>query len=115
MLKRSFPVFAALLASGAAWADNCEPLRAKIETQISATGVTNFSVTTVDAGAAVAGEVVGSCGNGTKQIVYARGPASARVTPPSVQPAAKPRPSRDDDILTECKDGTVSRGGNCAP
>jgi len=52
---------------------------------------------------------VGSCELGTRKIVYQREGAESA-------PAAVPAPSRspeDDDILTECKDGTVSVGGDC--
>lgn len=110
---------------GAAQApDNCEPLRAQIEANIAAKGTTGFALSVVAADAAVAGEVVGTCGNGTRKIVYARGPvpsqaaAPAPARPPSVQPAQPARPAtpqrpNQDDILTECKDGSVVRGRNC--
>jgi len=93
------------LAGAAGAADNCEALRAQIEAKITAAGVTRFSVSTVDAGAPAAGQVVGSCELGSKKIVYQRegGPASA-VAPP---------PPGGERILTECKDGTVSLGGDC--
>jgi len=113
--------------------DNCEPLRAQIEASIMAKGVTGFALTVVASDAVVAGTVVGTCGRGTRKIVYARGagpvkptaaasvstPATAPAKPLAVQPP-KPagavnakRPMPDDDILTECKDGTVQRGGDC--
>jgi hypothetical protein len=100
---------AALALAGAAHgAENCEALRAQIETKIGAAGVTRFAVLTVDANAPAAGQVVGSCELGTKKIVYQReaGSAPAAIPPPARSPA-------DDDILTECKDGTVSVGGDC--
>ena len=95
------------LASAANGAENCEALRTQIETKIGAAGVTRFTVTTVDADAPVDGQVVGSCELGSKKIVYRReaGPAPGAV--PS-RPGA-----RDGRILTECKDGTVSVGGDC--
>jgi len=122
-----FSLALALLPSlGAAQApDNCEPLRAQIQANISGKGVTGFSLSVVAADAAVVGEVVGTCGNGTRKIVYTKGAAPAQATAPApAQPravqAAKPsrpatpqRTTRDDDILTECKDGTVVRGRNC--
>jgi len=119
---------ALLPAMGAAQApDNCEPLRAQIEANIAAKGVTGFALSVVAADAAVTGEVVGTCGNGTRKIVYAKGAAPAQATAPApapaqpkaVQPAKPARPStpqrsaQDDDILTECKDGSVVRGRNC--
>jgi hypothetical protein len=112
--------------AGAAHADNCEPIRAKIEAQIRDAGVAVFTVTVVPNAVAAEGEAVGSCDNGQKKIVYARGsaatPAPAAMPPstaaraPASVPPASPRPRRptpESDILTECKDGSVSRGGSC--
>jgi len=103
------PFTFAAVAGAAHAAESCEVLRAQIEAKISAAGVTRFAVLTVDANAPAAGQVVGSCELGTRKIVYQReGSGSA--------PAAVPAPARspeDDDILTECKDGTVSVGGDC--
>ena len=90
-------------------AESCETLRAQIEAKIGAAGVTRFAVLVVDANTPAAGQVVGSCELGTKKIVYQREGAGSA-------PAAVPAPARspeDDDILTECKDGTVSVGGDC--
>jgi hypothetical protein len=57
---------------------------------------------------------VGTCERGAKKIVYARG-QSADASAPSASAggaisAAKPRSGA---VVTECKDGTVSVGGNC--
>jgi hypothetical protein len=92
-------------AGAASAAENCEALRTQIEAKIAAAGVTRFSVTAVDASAPAAGQVVGSCELGSKKIVYQRegGP---------VQGAAPAQPG-SERILTECKDGTVSLGGDC--
>jgi hypothetical protein len=102
--------------------DNCEPLRERIEANIASKGVTGFSVRVVDANASAPGDQVGTCGNGTRKIMYLKGAgAQAPVTTPSTDrntPAAtaeKPRPAVKEPILTECKDGTVSMGGNCKP
>jgi len=104
---------AALALAGAAHsAENCETLRAQIESKIGAAGVTRFAVLTVDASAPAAGQVVGSCELGSKKIVYQREGGSAPAAVPAAVPAP-PRAPEDDDILTECKDGTVSVGGNC--
>jgi hypothetical protein len=112
--------------AGAAHADNCEPIRAKIEAQIRDAGVARFSVTVVPQDRPVAGEVVGSCGNGQQKIVYTRGvgedapaspasptarPAAPVGGPPPVRPVLRPTP--ETEILTECRDGSVSRGGSC--
>lgn len=130
MLKASLTLVLLAVASGASHADPCEPIRARIEAQIRDVGVAQFSVTTVDKDASVPGKVVGTCDNGAKKIVYAKGdpganpsPAAASVPP---QPSAKPKlpkpaprrpvePTPDREILTECKDGTVSMGGTCKP
>lgn len=125
MLKSTPILFVlALAASTGHAADNCEPLRARIEAQIAGTGVTGFSITTVDAAAPVPGQVVGSCDNGAKKIVYARGsgavarpPAAPAASAPAQAAPARPKAARkstrDHDILTECRDGSVSMGGSC--
>lgn len=90
-------------------AESCEVLRAQIEAKIASAGVTRFAVVTVDANAPAAGQVVGSCELGTRKIVYQREGAGSA-------PAAAAAPTRspeDEDILTECRDGTVSVGGDC--
>jgi hypothetical protein len=97
----------ALAFAGAAHADGCETLRTELEAKIAAAGVARFSVVAVDADAQVPGQVVGSCGLGSKKIVYQREDAAAASAAPS------PSPSSGEAILTECKDGTVSVGGDC--
>ena len=126
VLKIFLLTMAALLV-GPVWAqtaavDNCEPLRERIEANIASKGVTGFTVTVVDANASAPGDQVGTCGNGTRKIMYLKsaGAQAQATVPPMVQkaPAAtaeKPRPAAKEPILTECKDGTVSMGGNCKP
>lgn len=118
-------VFALLTAP--VWAqttvlDNCEPLRERIEGNIASKGVTGFTVTVVDADASAPGDQVGTCGNGTRKIMYLKGvgvqapaaaPASAQK--PAAAATEKPRAAAKEPILTECKDGTVSMGGSCKP
>ena len=124
MLKFTPILFALTLAPCVSHAaDNCEALRAQIEANVASKGITGFTVTTVDAAATVPGQVVGSCDKGAKKIVYTRGggaplarlattPATAAV--PKAQAKVKAHNhTRDQDILTECKDGSVSMGGNC--
>ncbi|MGJ3701334.1 DUF1161 domain-containing protein [Variovorax sp. AFSI2.2] len=100
----------ALAFAGAAHgAENCEALRAQIESKIAASGVTRFSVTTIDANAQANGQVVGSCDLGSKKIVYQREGA-----PAADGALARPAPApANERILTECKDGTVTVGGSC--
>ena len=97
------------LAGTAHGAENCEALRTQIEAKIAAAGVTRFTVVTVDANAEAAGQVVGSCDLGSKKIVYQREDAPAAGAAPA-RPSAGPA---GEEILTECKDGTVSVGGDC--
>jgi hypothetical protein len=112
MLKFSplfFLLCASVLSSTAAHADNCEPLRAQIEANIASKGVAAFTVTVVRTEAVVVGDTVGTCAQGTKKIVYARGTAPASAAP-------RPRqPTRDEDIWVECKDGSMVKGGGCRP
>lgn len=101
---------AATVAAPAHGAESCDALRTQIESKIAAAGVARFTVTVVDASASANGQVVGSCELGSKKIVYEKdaGPDRGTATvPPS------PSPSSDGAMLTECKDGSVSRGGNC--
>lgn len=101
----------ALASAGAAnAAENCEALRTQIESKIAVAGVTRFTVTTIDANAQASGQVVGSCELGSKKIVYQREGASP--APDAAASGAPPR-TGDESILTECKDGTVSIGGDC--
>jgi len=87
---------------------SCDALRAQIEAKIGAAGVNRFTVTVVDAQAEVEGQVVGSCELGTKKVVYQRLDAGGASTP-------TPSPARTGEapILTECKDGSTSVGGDC--
>jgi hypothetical protein len=93
----------------------CESLSAQIEARIRAAGVTSFSLRTLDLAEAAPGKVVGSCDRGAKKIVYlqtAAGSAAAAAGP--TRPAPRTTPRRvDDGILTECKDGSMSVGGDC--
>jgi len=104
-----FQLFAAalLLASTASHADNnnCDAIRGQIDAKVRASGVTDFALAVVDANAPAEGKVVGSCDLGSKKIVYQK-----TSSPGASQPKAPPaRPQ----ILTECKDGSVSMGGDC--
>lgn len=96
-----------LAAGAASAATSCDTLRADIESRIAASGVARFAVTVVAADAPASGQVVGSCELGSKKIVYAReGAATATAG------ADASRPPKEQ-MLTECKDGTVSVGGDC--
>lgn len=121
---------AVLPAQAAGAATSCEALQAQIAAKIRAAGVVQFTLSTVDADASAGGKEVGRCELGRKKIMYARGasvapPVAPKVAPPVAPPTAPaavpnaPRtraaPSRPatEAILTECRDGTVSMGGDC--
>lgn len=118
MMKQSLiPVVLALAASvavvgPASAAGNCDALRSQIEARIAASGVANFTVTTVETSAAsgTRGKVVGSCEMGAKSIVYQQ--LDSPTTTAASTTAAVPRPKKDV-ILTECKDGSVLANGDC--
>ena len=109
MMKLWLVPLACMFAGSASGAESCETLRSQIEAKIAAAGVARFKVTTVDASAPAVGQVVGSCELGSKKIVYQRedgfAPGDAAATP-------RPR-SNEAPMLTECKDGTASVGGDC--
>ena len=106
MLRLCLATIALLLASPASYAtNNCDSIRAQVDAKVRASGVTNFILSVVEAEAKVSGKVVGSCDLGTKKIVY-----NQSSSPAPSQPQAKPS---EEGILTECKDGSVTIGGNC--
>ena len=103
-------------AAGLAQAATCDELRAEIEARIAAAGVARFTVAVADAAAPLApgAKVVGSCDRGGKSIVYEvqSDGAATGATGPSAA-AGRPPASRAAPILTECRDGTQSVGGDC--
>lgn len=110
MTRLHWILIAAGMAAGSACAaDNCESLRTGIEAKIAASGATRFTVTTVDAQATAAGQVVGTCHLGSKKIIYQR---EGGFQAPGDSATPQPR-ARNAPMLTECKDGTVSVGGDC--
>ncbi|MFM9921837.1 DUF1161 domain-containing protein [Variovorax sp. H27-G14] len=92
-------------ATSAHGAQSCDELRTQIESKIAASGVARFTVTVVDANASASGQVVGTCELGSKKVVYEKGAGPDRGTAPA--------PASGGPLLTECKDGTVSVGGDC--
>ncbi|MDM0075533.1 DUF1161 domain-containing protein [Variovorax sp. J2P1-59] len=108
MLKPTLlPIVVLAFTGSASAASNCDDLLAQIDAKIRSAGVMRFTLTTVTADATVSGKIVGICERGSKKIVY-----EAEATPPS--PASSPALRRGNDgILTECKDGSVSVGGDC--
>ena len=108
-MKPMFLLAAALACSGARAASNCDSIREQIDARIRAAGVSRFTLTVVDADSAAAGRNVGSCERGSRKILYVQEGKSEAAPAAS---AAKPPPRRDG-VLTECKDGSVSVGGDC--
>ncbi len=51
----------------------CEALKSEIAAKIDAKGASGYSLEVVDKGASTDAKVVGTCGGGTKEIVYKRG------------------------------------------
>jgi hypothetical protein len=64
-----------MVVSGAAFAQSrdCDELKAEIEAKIKKNGVDKFTLEVIDADKQADGKVVGTCGGGTKKIVYKRG------------------------------------------
>lgn len=124
----ALPVFLALSAlsalapSAARAASNCDGIQAEIADKFRAGGITEFRLSVVDMEAAVPGRVVGRCEQGTKKIVFVQdGPAQPAQAQPQTQfqtqAQAVPRPAapppRRQEIITECRDGTVAADGEC--
>lgn len=91
---------------------SCEAIRAQIDAKVRATGVNDFALAILDADAPSSGRVVGSCELGTKKIVYERSGSAQQPAQAPQQPRAK---SKSSPVITECKDGSVSVGGDCKP
>jgi hypothetical protein len=74
-MRKTALVMLATLATSAAFAQpkDCEELKAEIDAKISANGVGSFTTTIVDRDATEDGQVVGTCDNGARKIVYKRG------------------------------------------
>ncbi|HET9646226.1 MAG TPA: DUF1161 domain-containing protein [Burkholderiaceae bacterium] len=82
--------------------NNCDGIRTHIDAKVRAAGVDRFVLSVVDAQAKVDGKVVGTCDLGSKKIIYRQldGPEPEHIeTGP-----------REERILTECRDGSVTYG-----
>ena len=60
-------------ASAQSMRKSCDELKAEIDAKIKKNGVDKFSLEVIDADKQSDGKVVGTCGGGTKKIVYKRG------------------------------------------
>jgi hypothetical protein len=110
----------ALLSALHCHAITCEELRPQVEARIRAGGVTQFSLTVADDVAPSAGKVVGTCDHGARKLVYLPGvPALKSMVTPAAKPSAAPRVApaqslkKNEQIVTECKDGSVPLQGDC--
>jgi hypothetical protein len=113
MLPRpSAPALLLFFAATACRADNCDVIKAQIDTKIRGSGLANFELSVAEPDATAHGRVVGSCANGTRRIVFKVG-AGASAPVASMTASRKPIPAARDAILTECLDGTMSVGGTC--
>jgi hypothetical protein len=85
-------------------AATCEELQQSIEARIRTNGVATFTVTPVDAAASAPGQVVGTCDQGRRKLLYVRGAAGSAPAKPSSAASA---------VITECADGRVLTEGSC--
>lgn len=89
---KTLVMIAALLATPvlmhAQAAKSCDDLKAEIAKKIEANGVKNYSLDVVDKDAQADGKVVGSCGGGTKKIVYSKTASSGDASTPASQAPA---------------------------
>ena len=53
-----------------AFAKDCNEIRTEVDAKITAKGVTNYLLEIVDAPQVKEGKIVGTCGGGSKKIVY---------------------------------------------
>lgn len=114
---RSTPavVLALLLACSSATATPCEELRLQIESKIKSAGVSQFTVTSVEASASAPGTVVGTCDRGIRKLMYVRPTLAIGGSKLESEPTRTAIPAKrsSDGIVTECKDGSVTTSGNC--
>jgi hypothetical protein len=81
---------ATLTLSAQSGPKSCDELKDEIVKKIESHGVVNPNVTIVDKGKEGDAKVVGTCGGGTKSILYTK---STETEPaPKPAPAAKPAP-----------------------
>lgn len=79
----------AMPAFAHAQAKSCDDLKAEIAKKIEANGVKSYSLDIVDKDAQADGKIVGTCGGGTKKIVY------SKTAPSGEAPAAEKKSAPD--------------------
>jgi hypothetical protein len=90
-MKFVLTVATLLLAALPVYADgpkSCEELKTEIAKKLDANNAKGYTLDIVDKDKDADGKVVGSCGGGTKKIVYSKGAATAKA--PAAAPAKKP-------------------------
>ena len=103
-----------LLICTSSHADNCDAIQSQIDAKIRASGVMNFTLTTVDVGVQVTGKTVGTCALGLKKIVYALDGSGSNAS--AAAPSAnRVQAAKKNSVITECRDGSVSVGKDCKP
>jgi hypothetical protein len=68
---------------------SCDDLKAEIAKKIDAHGGSNYTLNIVDKGKETEGKIVGSCGGGTKSIVYVKATPAPDAMP---KPASEKKP-----------------------
>jgi hypothetical protein len=106
-----------LAAPAAAQTMDCERLREQIAGKFRAGGIAQPKLQVLDKDADTPGQVVGRCEQGSRKIVRLATAEAATTKPAAAASTARAstavRRSADDDLLTECLDGSVQRGGDC--
>ena len=87
-------VFGAIGLAAQSGPKSCDGLKDEIAKKIEANGGTNPTLTIVDKGKEGDGKVVGTCGGGTKSILYTKGAAAAPEAKPAAKSDAKPAPKK---------------------
>jgi hypothetical protein len=72
---------------------SCDELKDEISKKIEANGSANPTLTIVDKGKEGDGKVVGTCGGGTKSILYSKSTDAAPAPKTAATPAPKPAPA----------------------
>lgn len=80
---------ASLTLSAQSGPKSCDELKDEIAKKIEANGGVNPTLTIVDKGKEGDGKVVGTCGGGTKSILYTKSTSPAPVPKPAPAPKVK--------------------------
>ena len=82
--------------------DNCEAIKQQIADRYRAGGMPNPALVVVAASSPVSGRVVGSCGNGSRRIVFVGGrPATTAAIPSAPTRPASATPATQPDVLDD--------------